>query len=128
MRRLLRAPQKVPCPNGSPSDVGRLSPGWKAEAVLRLFRGGVVWGLFVLCLWLPACQPDARPITEDEAKTIALKHLGIADDSSRYSISIFPQGEDWVVHVVPSPPRIFGEDLWIVISRGGRIRSVSRGY
>ena len=87
-------------------------------------RGTVVWVLIVLSLGLAACQ--GRSITQNEAKAIALKHLRLVEDSSRYDIQVSRHGEDWEVLVIYLP-RILGGHTIVIVSGDGKIRDVVPG-
>jgi hypothetical protein len=87
-------------------------------------RRAVVVGLILLSLWSAACQATA--ITENEAKAIALKHLGIGDESARFHVRVSRDGEDWLVKVEIAP-HIFGGDVFVWVARDGKVRHVLRG-
>ena len=90
-------------------------------------RGAVVWGIIVLSVWLAACQSDARPITENEAKEIALRHLGlVAASSSIERILAGGDGENWTVLVIFWPPAP-GLHTMLAVSRDGKILQVWPG-
>ena len=90
-------------------------------------RRAVVWGLIVLSLWLAACQSgEARRITENEAKEIALKHLGWTEERVA-EIGIRRDGENWRVHLVflrLTP----GAETTVLVSGDGRILEVHEGF
>lgn len=107
---------------------------------MQRLRGAVLWGTISLCLSVAACQPQddglitrsdqgmATPIGADEAIAIALKRLGLPEDSTSRKIEAKQsRSEDWWVWVWALPPTPGGFTI-VVVSREGRVREVIPGH